>query len=272
MKGCDIKSVNNSKQKVPEKVKEKVTISVVLISLNEESNIARALDSVSWAADVVVYDSGSTDATVDIAKKMGAKVIEGKWLGFGKTKKLASGHAKFDWVLSIDCDEELSPELAAEIAHKLPQLNETLAYRVPRLSNYLGRWIRYGGWYPDLQSKLFNRKFSNWNEAEIHEKVEAAGYENLVACLNHYVFKNIEAQVRTNNRYSSLQAEDMHSKHRKFSWFHFFTKPLVKFVECYILKRGFLDGYAGFVIAANARYSVFLKWAKLRELEMRKSR
>lgn len=268
MKGCDIKSVNTSKQKIPEKVQ----LSVVLISLNEAANIARALDSVSWADDVVVYDSGSTDSTVEIAKKMGANVIEGEWLGFGKTKKLASGFAKFDWVLSIDCDEELSAGLAEEIALKLPELNTTLAYRVPRLSNYLGRWIRYGGWYPDLQARLFNRKFSNWNEAEIHEKVEAAGYENLAACLNHYVFKNIEAQVRTNNRYSSLQAAEMHSRQRKFSWFHFFTKPSVKFIECYVLKRGFLDGYAGFVIAANAKYSVFLKWTKLRELEMRKTR
>ena len=262
MKGCDIKSVNNSKQKVP--------VSVVLISLNEESNIARALDSVSWAADIVVYDSGSTDATCEIARKMGANVTEGQWLGFGKTKKLASQLAKFDWVLSIDCDEELSAGLVEEIALKLPQLNNTLGYRVPRLSNYLGRWIRYGGWYPDLQTRLFNRKFSNWNEAEIHEKVEAVGYENLVAHLNHYVFKNIEAQVRTNNRYSSLLAEEMQRKQCRFSWFHFFTKPLVKFVECYFLKRGFLDGYAGFVIAANAKHSVFLKWAKLRECEMRK--
>ena len=262
MKGCDIKSVNNSKQKVP--------VSVVLISLNEESNIARALDSVSWAADIVVYDSGSTDATFDIARKMGANVIEGDWLGFGKTKKLATSHAKFDWVLSIDCDEELSADLAAEIVLKLSNLNPNLAYRVPRLSNYLGRWIRYGGWYPDLQTRLFNRKFSNWNEAEIHEKVEAVGYENLVAHLNHYVFKNIEAQVRTNNRYSSLLAEEMHRKQCRFSWFHFFTKPFVKFIECYFLKRGFLDGYAGFVIAANAKHSVFLKWAKLRECEMRK--
>ena len=253
-----------------QKEKGKVPVSVVLISLNEEANIGRALDSVSWAGDIVVYDSGSADATVAIAEKMGANVIQGAWLGFGKTKKMASTFARFDWVLSLDCDEELSPGFADELSQKLPTLKNEMAYRLPRQSKYLGRWIRYGGWYPDLQTRLFNRKFSNWNDAEIHEKVEAASYENLVAHLNHYVFKNIEAQVQTNNRYSSLQAKEMQRKGLKFSWFHFMTKPFVKFIECYFLKRGFLDAYAGLVIAINAGYSVYLKWAKLRELEMRK--
>jgi glycosyltransferase involved in cell wall biosynthesis len=256
--------VNNDKPKIP--------ISVVLISLNEQANIVRALKSVSWAQDIVLYDSGSSDLTVDIAKKMGANVIEGAWLGFGKTKKTATEYARFDWVLSLDCDEEVTKELAQEIADKLTQLSEETAYKIPRLSCYLNRWIRKGGWYPDHQIRLFNKKYSNWSEARIHEKVEAKSYEKLVSNLNHYVFKNIEHQVQTNNRYSSLQAEKMFSEGQRFSWFHFFTKPMVKFVECYFLKLGFLDFWAGYIIAYNAGYSVFLKWSKLRELETKNSR
>lgn len=243
---------------------------MVLISLNEQSNIARALDSVSWAADIIVYDSGSIDKTVDIAKKMGANVIQGPWFGYGKTKKLATEYAKLEWVLSLDCDEEVSESLQQELRNKFNSLNSDIAYRVPRLSFYLGRWIKHGGWYPDYQVRLFNKNKYNWNEAVIHEKVEAKKYENLLSNLNHYVFKNIEDQVQTNNRYSSLQAEEMLVAGKKFSWFHFFTKPIVKFIECYFIKLGFLDLSAGLIIAYNAGYSVFLKWAKLRELEMKK--
>ncbi len=244
---------------------------MVLVALNEQANIERALNSVSWAMDVVVYDSGSVDKTIDIARKMGANVIQGPWAGFGKTKRMATEYAKLDWVLSLDCDEEVSEALQAEVRDKLDSLNPETVYRMPRRSFYLNRWINYGGWYPDFQARLFNRKHSGWNEAAIHEKVEALHYENLTSHLNHYVFKNIEDQVKTNNRYSSLQALEMSAARKKFSWFHFFTKPIVKFLECYLIKRGFLDGVAGYIIAYNAAYSVYLKWAKLLELEMKKS-
>ncbi len=251
--------MNNNKQKIP--------VSAVLISLNEQANIERAISSVSWADDIVVYDSGSTDETCNIARKLGANVITGPWLGFGKTKQTATSYAKNDWVFSIDCDEEATSDFELEIRNKMTSLGSETAYRVPRQSRYLGRWIKFGGWYPDYQTRLFNKKFSQWNESKIHEKVEAKAYANLSTSLNHYVFKNIEHQVQTNNRYSTLQAQEMFASRKKFSWFHFFTKPWVKFIECYFLKRGFLDAYPGFVIACNAGYSVFLKWAKLRELE-----
>jgi len=248
----------------------KVPLSIVLISLNEQSNIARALNSVKWADDVVVYDSGSTDETIEIAKKMGANVIQGQWLGFGKTKKLATNYAKFDWVLSLDCDEVITEALQAELCSKLNILKPHHVYKIPRLSFYLAKAIKHGGWFPDYQARLFNKKYHNWNEVLIHEKINAKNYENLASYMNHYVFKNIEHQVSTNNRYSSLQAQEMYRSGKKFSWFLFFTKPWVKFIECYFLKRGFLDAWAGYVIAYSASYSVFLKWAKLRELEKNK--
>jgi len=238
-----------------------------LIALNEERNIARALESVSWADDIVIYDSGSTDATIAIAKKMGARVVGGEWLGFGRTKKLAVANAKYDWILSLDCDEEVTQGLREEIQKKFSKLDSKVAYGLPRLSFFLGRWIRFGGWYPDYQVRLFNRRFANWNEAEVHEKIEAVLYEKFLSHLNHYVFRDIAHQVQTNNRYSSLMAEDLYKRGVEYSAFKFFTKPSVKFLECYVWKLGFLDGWPGYVIARNAAHSVFMKWGKLRERE-----
>lgn len=245
-------------------------ISVVIITKNEELNIARCLSSLKGLPDeVLVYDSGSTDQTVLIAKDMGANVITGDWLGFGLTKKKAASLAQNDWIFSVDADEEVSVELKNEILQKINTLNEAWAYAVPRRSFFLQKWICYGGWSPDYQVRLFNKKFSQWNEQQIHECVESQKIEKLTQDLNHklnhYVFKNISHQVQTNDRYSSLLAEKMKSEGLKFNGFHFLTKPWVKFFECYILKLGFLDGYAGYVIAKNAAYSVFLKWAKLKE-------
>lgn len=248
-----------------------IDISVVVIALNEECNIERVLDSVQWAAEILVYDSGSTDRTAAIAKKMGANLVSGPWLGFGPTKKIATEHARFDWILSLDADEEVSRELSEEIKSKFSELDEKCLYRFPRRSYYLGRWINHGGWYPDFQGRLFNRKFSQWSVESIHEKVIAgSGISDFKSDLNHYVFRDISHQVSTNDRYSTLQAQNLFASGRKFSWFHFLTKPAVKFIECYVWKCGFLDGWAGYLIARSAAYSVLLKWAKLRELWMQK--
>ncbi|MGZ3726718.1 MAG: glycosyltransferase family 2 protein, partial [Pseudobdellovibrio sp.] len=221
----------------------------------------------AWVSEVLVYDSGSTDKTVEIAKSLGASVVSGPWLGFGPTKKQAAQTAKNQWILAVDSDEEVSLDLQNEIKAKFNNLQSETAYRLPRLSYFLNRWIRHGGWYPDYQTRLFNKNFSNWNSKDIHEKVEAKHYDSFSSCLNHYVFRDIEHQVQTNNKYSSLQAAEMKKNRKSFSWFHFFTKPYVKFIECYFWKLGFLDGWAGFVIARSAAYSVFLKWSKLYELE-----
>lgn len=246
-------------------------ISAVIICKNEQNNIEHCLKSLAWVDEVVVYDSGSTDATVDIAQKLGAKVYRGPWLGFGATKHEATKQATFDWILSIDSDEEVPSQLAKEIQDKLSKLDIHQAYKISRLSFYLGRSIKNGGWYPDYQIRLFNRKSYQWNLASIHEKVEplkgqTEQIKKFDHDLYHYVFKNIDHQVQTNNRYSTLQAQTMFKNKKSFSYFHLFTKPSVKFVECYFLKRGFLDGWAGYVIARNAAYSAFLKWVKLKEL------
>lgn len=250
----------------------KVKLSVVVITLNEEANIERCLKSVQWADEILVYDSGSMDATVKIAQSLGAKVITGPWLGFGPTKKKAVLLASNDWILSVDADEQVPAELATEITEKLNKIDDTknfdFAFKIPRMSFYLNRWVSHGGWYPDYQVRLFNRKVNNWSLAAVHEKVHAKSYIQLQNHLNHYVFRNIEHHIQTNNKYSGLLAQEMFSQQKKYSLFHLLTKPAVKFLECYFLKLGLLDGWVGFFIAKGAAYSVFLKWSKLKELEM----
>ena len=241
-------------------------ISVVIITKNEEVNIQRCIESARWADEIVVYDSGSIDETTAIASKLGARVHTGAWLGFGPTKHVATGLASHDWVLSIDADEEIPAALKNEILHKRDHLNPEVGYLVPRLSWYLGKWIRHGGWYPDYQLRFFHRQHSQWSPDTIHEKVKSKFTEKLSNHLNHYVFKTIEHQVDTNNRYSTLQAQELRKKGQSMNWFHFLTKPTVKFLECYFWKLGFMDGWVGYLIARNAAYSVFLKWSKLKEL------
>lgn len=244
-------------------------ITLTVITLNAESDIARCLKSVPFASDVVVVDSGSTDRTVEIAESLGARVFREEWRGFGPQKRRATELAKYDWILSLDADEALSPESQNELqtlfASALPLDVEAFAF--PRLSFHLGRWIRHGGWYPDWQIRIYNRRHANWSTASIHEKIEAQRVRKVKAPIQHWVFKNLSDQIQTNNRYSSLGAEELVKSGRGFSLFNLFVKPQVKFLECYIWKRGFLDGIPGLIIAVGAAYSVFLKWSKLWEIQ-----
>jgi glycosyltransferase involved in cell wall biosynthesis len=248
----------------------KLPLSLVIITLNEEKNIERCIKSAAFASEVVVLDSGSQDRTLEIAKSLGAQVYNETWRGFGAQKARASELAKFDWILNLDADEQLTPELCLEIEHKFQQLQPEVGYQFPRRSYYLNRWIDHGGWYPDRQLRLYNRKYSNWDLRPIHEKVQAKETECFEHNLNHYVFKNIAAQIAANNRYSSLQAEELFRRGLKFSFFKLLVKPHVKFLETYFFKLGFLDGLPGFIISVSAGYSVFLRWAKIWELERQK--
>ncbi len=247
---------------------KKLPLSLVVITKNEQKNIERCLRSVPFASEMIVVDSLSTDETVKICESLGAKVYQKEWMGFGPQKKYATSKASYDWILSLDADEALSPELQEEIVHRFDQLKPEVAYRLPRRSFHLGRWIRHGGWLPDYQTRIYNRQRNNWTEDPIHEKVAAANLEVFKNPILHWVFKDMSHQVSTNDRYSGLQALQLYKSGKKFSYFKLLVKPPTKFIECYILKRGFLDGWAGFMIAISAAYSVFLKWAKLWELQI----
>jgi glycosyltransferase involved in cell wall biosynthesis len=248
---------------------DKLPLSLIVITLNEERNIERCLQSVPFVADVLVVDSGSQDKTCELALKYGARVLQRKWSGYGPQKKFATEQAKYDWILSLDADEALSPELASEIQARFTKLNPKTGYELPRKSWHLGKWIRHGGWYPDYQLRLYHRQFSQWPETQIHERVQAEKTEKLQAPLFHYVFENLADQVDTNNRYSSLLAEKDWAQGKRFSCLKLLVKPLTKFVETYFLKLGFLDGRAGLLISISAAYSIFLRWAKISELQDR---
>lgn len=245
----------------------KLPISLIVITLNEERNIERCIRSVPFASDIVVVDSGSQDRTCEIASSLGARVLNKAWMGFGPQKKFATEQAQQDWILSLDADEVLSPELAQEIQDRFSSLDPKVGYEMPRKSWHLGRWIRHGGWYPDYQLRFYNRRFSQWPDAQIHERVKAETVERMNHPLLHYVFVDLADQVQTNNRYSSLLAEKDWKAGKRFSFFKLLIKPWTKFLETYFLKFGFLDGLAGFLISVSAAYSIFLRWAKLNELE-----
>jgi glycosyltransferase involved in cell wall biosynthesis len=255
----------------------KLPLSLVIITLNEESNIERCIKSAAFVSEVVLFDSESKDRTCEIAQKVGSElgvqvvIHQQPWLGYGLQKRKATDAARYDWVLNLDADEALSPELAEEIQTKFHDLNPEAGYLIPRKSFHLGRWIMHGGWYPDRQLRLYHRKFSNWSDDLIHERVVALPSaknwqaDGLRSPLLHFVFRDLGHQIETNNKYSSLQAQAYLASGKKFSMFKLLVKPWSKFFECYFLKLGFLDGLPGFVIAVGAGYSVFLRWGKIWE-------
>lgn len=245
------------------------SISVTIITLNEEHNIARAIQSVKWADEVLVVDSGSVDKTVEIAKSLGARVLHQSWLGYGGQKNFAQRNAKNDWVLNIDADEEVSAELSQQIQSALkglPENSPIKGFSFPRKTFYLGRWIMHGGWYPNELVRLADRRFASWSEPHLHEALEVRGQiVRLDTSLQHYTFRTIQDQILANLRYSKLGAEELVKRGKKSSIPLLLIKPLGKFIETYLWKRGFLDGIPGLIISINAAHSMFLKYAYLIE-------
>jgi glycosyltransferase involved in cell wall biosynthesis len=250
----------------------KLPITLVVITLNEEANLSRCLESASFVDDLLVVDSFSTDKTEEIARAHGARFLQNAWQGYGPQKIFANAQAKHDWILSLDADEALSPELRTEILARFATLNPETGYEFPRRSFHLGRWIHHGGWYPDYQLRLFHRQHSDWSQASLHEKVQVKSKARFQSDLLHWVFKDLSHQVITNDRYSGLGATNLRARGRRFSLLKLVYKPWVKFIECYIVKLGFLDGLPGFIIAVGAGYSIFLRHAKLWEMEMNERR
>ena len=245
-------------------------ISVTIITLNEERNISRCIQSVrGWVNEIIVVDSGSTDHTCTLAKNLGAKVFENAFQGYGQQKNYAQSLTQNDWVLNLDADECVSPELALEIQSLFSAgIPASSGYQIPRLSYYLGRWIKHGGWYPNRLVRLYNKKVSSWSEPEVHEACHVKGP---VSVLNrdilHWPFSDIREQIETNMRFSKLGANALIQKGGKPSLLKLIIKPVGKFIETYFIKRGFKDGLPGFIISINAAHSMFLKYATLFELK-----
>ncbi len=241
-------------------------ISVTIISHNEEPNIAKAIESVRWADEILVVDSRSTDRTVEIARNLGAKVIERDWPGYGQQKNFAQAQATHNWVLSLDADETVSTELAEEIRQEVAwaaATNKSIkGFKVPRKTWYLGRWILHGGWYPNYLVRLVDRRSARWTEPHVHEELRVSGQvQKLANPLFHYTFKNIRDQVLTNLKYSHQGFRDLEAKGTRPSLLKLCLKPIGKFIETFFLKKGFLDGIPGLIISVNAAHSIFLKYA-----------
>lgn len=240
-------------------------VTACIISMNEQDRIADCLRSVSWCDEVVVVDSHSQDKTREIAAEMGARVIERDWPGHVAQKEFAIRQATHDWVFCIDCDERVSKRLRREILELRAQgFPERAGWRFPRCSNYLGRWIRHGTWYPDRQLRLFDRRRGKWGGNNPHDRVELDGHPGeLRGDLLHYPYRSISEHLRTIDNYTTIMAEGLHARGRRARWSDLWLRPGARFFNFYLLRLGLLDGWRGFLMACLAAQYVRLKWAKL---------
>ncbi|SDI48922.1 glycosyltransferase family 2 protein [Propionivibrio dicarboxylicus] len=248
-----------------------IPFSVVIISKNEAATIVPCLESVAALADeIVVLDSGSTDGTQAVCAAHGARVIETDWPGFGVQKQRAVDAARNDWVLCLDADERLSPELAASLRQALavPQFQ---AFRFARANRFLGRYLRHGEGYPDWSLRLFDRRVARWSADAVHEKVlceTAVG--TLAGDLLHDSAETLESYLTKQNRYTSLAAGMADPDGRPVSAGRLIASPLLRFIKFYVVRGGFLDGLPGLVHIAIGCFNSFVKYAKIRERQLRR--
>jgi glycosyltransferase involved in cell wall biosynthesis len=244
-----------------------VKLTVTVITYNEAEHIAAALDSVAWADEIVVVDSGSTDGTAEIARQRACRVIVRDWPGYSAQKNFAADTASHDWVLSLDADERVTPALAAEIRALLDRGPDVSGYRVKRVSYYLGRWIRTTDWYPDYQLRLYDRRAGRWNGVRIHESFHLKdGRPRLLAAeIEHYAYRDISHHLKKIDAYTTLIAEQWDDAGRRISRASLALHPPFAFLRNYVLRRGFMDGIPGLVVSILNSYYVFLKLAKLWE-------
>jgi glycosyltransferase involved in cell wall biosynthesis len=245
-------------------------LSVTIITRNEADNLPAALDSVSWADEVLVVDCGSTDRTVEIARQQGARVLQREWRGYADQKNFAADTAAHDWILSLDADERVTPALSEEIRARLSTEPSHAGYRIPRVSWYLGTWIRSTDWYPDPQLRLYDRKRGRWIARRVHESVKSDGpVGRLKGMIEHRPFRDVSHHLQTMDRYTTLAAEEMYEQGRRSGIGPLLLQPPAAFLRNYILRRGFMQGSAGFIVSLLNSYYVLLKFAKLWERQRR---
>jgi glycosyltransferase involved in cell wall biosynthesis len=246
-------------------------ISAAIITYNEERNIARVLESLRCCDEIVVIDSGSNDRTVELATKLGARVIDSVWRGFAGQKNYASEHCEHDWVLSLDADEALSEALEAEIWQIKKNGPQFDAYTMPRLAQYLGRWILHSGWYPDRKIRLFDRRHAKWVGDYVHESVSVEGtIGHLKSNILHFTCSSLSEHLKTMDRYTTLAAEQLVEQKKEIGWTQLALDPPWTFFKTYVLQRGFLDGTEGLAIAHMAALYNFVKYAKAKNMSPRR--
>lgn len=250
------------------------TTSAIVVCFNEADRIEDCLKSLSWCDEIVVVDSFSSDATPEICRRYTDKFTQRPWAGYRDQKAFAHSLATKDWVLLVDSDERVTPELQREIADALARDGGAYAgYALPRLVRYLDRWWRRGGWYPDYDVRLFQRQRATWGGVDPHEKIIVDGkVRRLRQPLHHYSYRSIDDHMQRINRFTSISSAELHKAGGRWRLSDALLRPAVRFFRSYILKRGFMEGFAGFYVAVTAAVYVFLKYAKLWELELKEKR
>jgi len=247
-------------------------ITAIVITLNEEANLARALESLAWADEIIIVDSQSRDRTVEIARRFTERVIVRQWPGYSAQKNFAASQASHDWIFSLDADEEVSADLRREI-ESLKRAAEPAeaAYEMSRLTFYLGRWIRHSGWYPDWKVRLYDRRRARWVGDFVHEGLAVDGaVARLTGDLLHFTVRDASEHHLRIDRYTTLAADQARAQGKQASIASIIFSPALTFIRSYVFKLGFLDGLQGYAIARFAAHYVFLKNLKLRELSNRK--
>jgi len=241
------------------------TLSVILITKNEAELVGQCLESVKWADEIVVVDSGSTDATVEICRRYTDKVVVTDWPGFGPQKNRALAMATGEWVLSIDADEEVTHELRDSIRSVISDKNSSDAYEISRLSSYCGRFMRHGGWWPDPVLRLFRNGKGRFSDHRVHERIlmDTDNVRRLDGLLMHYSFRSLEQVLAKVNHYSTENASMLLTRGRKASLGTAILHGLWMFFRTYFLKAGFLDGREGFILAVSNAEGSYYKYLKL---------
>lgn len=240
-------------------------ITATIITLNEERNIARAIESLRCSDEILIVDSGSVDRTVELARNLGARVIDANWRGYSAQKNWAAEQASHDWILSLDADEALSEALEAEIWSLKKSGPRYDAYTMPRLARYLGRWILHSGWYPDRKVRLYDRRKAKWVGEFVHESVQVSGrVGHLESNILHFTCESLAEHVKTLDRYTTLAAQEIAARRIAVPLYRLILDPPWTFVKSYFLQRGFLDGLEGLTIAYMAAFYTFLKYSKAR--------
>jgi glycosyltransferase involved in cell wall biosynthesis len=240
-----------------------VKISAAIITLDAASDLDRCLASLSFVDEIIVLDQGSRDETAEVCARHGAVVHQTEWLGFGPTKQKAVDLCRNRWVLSIDSDEQVTPELQAAI-ETLPDQPVEAAFMINRLSRFLGKWIRHCGWHPEYVTRLFDRNRAGFNDKPVHESIITEGnVGRLDGLLRHYTYETMEQYIDKLNRYTTLAAEEMHLAGRSTSLFGAVVRAKVAFLRMWLVKGGILDGVPGTVLCLASSFYVLSKYTKL---------
>jgi glycosyltransferase involved in cell wall biosynthesis len=247
------------------------TISAFIICQDEEKNIRRCLESVKWCDEIVVVDSGSKDRTLEICGEYGAVIYKRPWPGYVEQKRFGLKCCTSEWVLNIDADEEVSPELQRSISNAMHQDERGVnGFQINRVVFFLGKWWRNGGWYPEYRLRVCRRTATSWGGEDPHEKAIVEGaVRRLEGELYHYTYRDIAHQIATLNNYSTQAALSLFRKGKRSSPLRIILNPISRWIKWFILKQGFKEGFAGFVMATLEAYYVFLKYVKLWELSRR---